>query len=321
MAVCLVTGGAGFIGSHLVEALVERGHHVRVIDNLSTGRLTNLEAVLGAVEFLAGDVCDESLIEDLMHGVEYVFHLAALASVPRSVEAPFESHTACATGTITVLEAARRARVKRVIYASSSAVYGDQPTAAKRETDLPKPMSPYGAAKLAGEIYCQAFYVTYGLPTVALRYFNVFGPRQDPESPYAAVIPRFITAILSGRQPVIYGDGEQSRDFTYVEDVVRANLLAMESSAADGQVLNIATGKAISLLELLRVLEELLGRKIAPQFDPPRPGDIRHSMADITLAEKILNYRPLISLAEGLRRSIGYFTQLARTDAPGFRLS
>ncbi|MCS7238277.1 MAG: SDR family oxidoreductase [Thermoguttaceae bacterium] len=311
MAICLVTGGAGFIGSHLVEALVERGHIVRVIDNLSTGKLSNLERVLRNIEFVAGDVCDESLVNDLMHGVDYVFHIAALASVPRSVEAPLESHAACATGTVTILDAARRAGVRRVIYASSSAVYGDQPTAAKRETDLPQPISPYGAAKLAGEIYCLAFYATYGLETVALRYFNVFGPRQDPESPYAAVIPRFITAIVRGSQPTIYGDGRQSRDFTFVGDVVRANLLAMENPAAAGRVFNIATGRAVSLLELLGVLEEILDQEIAPIFAPPRPGDIRHSMADITLARQILGFEPVTSLIEGLRRSIGYYREIA----------
>jgi UDP-glucose 4-epimerase len=315
MAICLVTGGAGFIGSHLVEMLVQKGHHVRVLDNLSTGRLANLEAVLGSIEFVAGDVCDEDLVRDLMHGVDYVFHQAALASVPLSVERPLETHAVCATGTLTVLDAARRAAVRRVIYASSSAVYGDQPTSAKRETDLPSPISPYGAAKLAGESYCRAFFATYGLETVCLRYFNVFGPRQDPESPYAAVIPRFVSAIVRGEAPVVYGDGQQSRDFVYVEDVVRANLLAMDASNVGGRVFNIATGRAVSLLELLRVLEELFGFPIQPRFDPPRPGDIRQSMADITQAEQQLGYRPQISLAEGLRRAIGYYRQLAGANA------
>lgn len=316
MAICLVTGGAGFIGSHLVEALVEQGHLVRVIDNLSTGKLSNLDRVLRNIEFVAGDVCDESLVNDLMHRVDYVFHLAALASVPRSVEAPLESHAACATGTVTVLDAARRAGVRRVIYASSSAVYGDQPTAAKRETDLPQPISPYGAAKLAGEIYCLAFYATYGLETVALRYFNVFGPRQDPDSPYAAVIPRFISAVVQGGQPTVYGDGHQSRDFTFVGDVVRANLLAMETAAAAGRVFNIATGRAVSLLELLDVLSETLGQPITPVFAPPRPGDIRHSMADITLARQLLGYEPRVSLQEGLRRSISYYREIALQARP-----
>jgi UDP-glucose 4-epimerase len=290
---------------------VEQGHHVRLLDNLSTGRLANLEGVLGSIEFVAGDVCDEDLVRDLMHSVEYVFHQAALASVPLSVERPLETHSVCTTGTLVILDAARRAGVRRVIYASSSAVYGDQPTAAKRESDLPAPISPYGAAKLAGEIFCRAFFATYGMETVCLRYFNVFGPRQDPESPYAAVIPRFVSAIVRGASPVVYGDGHQSRDFVYVEDVVRANLLAMSASGVAGRVFNIATGRAVSLLELLQVLEDIFGFPVRPRFDPPRPGDIRQSMADITQAEQVLGYRPQVSLAEGLRRAIGYYRQLA----------
>lgn len=311
MRTFLVTGGAGFIGSHIAEALVARGDRVRVVDNLSTGRLENLEPVKRQVQFIEGDVSDAELMARSVEGVDCIFHQAALASVPRSVESPLDTHAACVTGTATVLDAARRAGVRRVVYAGSSSVYGDQPFSAKREIDLPAPVSPYGAAKLAGEYYCRAFTATYGLETVVIRYFNVFGPRQDPESPYAAVIPRFITAMLSGRRPVIYGDGLQSRDFTYVANVVEANLLAADAPDASGRVLNAAGGRSITLLELLAALEDLLGVKANPQHDPPRPGDIRESMADITLARQVLGYQPHVDLHEGLRRSIDYYRQIA----------
>lgn len=311
MRTFLVTGGAGFIGSHIAEALVARGDRVRVVDNLSTGRLENLEPVKRQVQFIEGDISDAGLMARSIEGVDCIFHQAALASVPRSVEAPLDTNAACVTGTATVLDAARRAGVRRVVYAGSSSVYGDQPFSAKREIDLPAPVSPYGAAKLAGEYYCQAFTATYGLETVVIRYFNVFGPRQDPESPYAAVIPRFITAMLSGRRPVIYGDGLQSRDFTYVANVVEANLLAADAPEASGRVLNAAGGRSITLLELLAALEDLLGVKANPQHDPPRPGDVRESMADITLARQVLGYQPRVDFHEGLRRSIDYYRRIA----------
>jgi len=280
------------------------------VDNLSTGRLENLANVYDKIEFYQGDVTNALLLLDLVRETDFVFHLAALASVPRSVDSPLETHAACATGTVTVLDAARRAAVKRVVYASSSAVYGDQPVSAKRETDLPSPISPYGAAKLTGEIYCQAFQATYGLETVCVRYFNVYGPRQDPESPYSAVIPRFITALLRCQAPVIYGDGKQSRDFTYVSNVVEATLLAAWTDGAAGRVFNAAMGRCISLLELLEALQQILGTRIEPQFDPPRPGDIRESMADITLARRLLGYEPKVSFYEGLERSIAYYRSI-----------
>lgn len=306
----LVTGGAGFIGSHIVEALVRQGATVRVLDDFSTGHRRNLDSVSRDVEILEGSICNPELVQRAMRGVECVFHQAALASVPLSVERPLETHAVCVTGTLNILDAARRMGVRRVIYASSSAVYGDQPTAAKRETDLPQPVSPYGAAKLAGEYYCQAAYRTYRLETVCLRYFNVFGPRQDPASPYAAVIPKFVSAMLQGQRPTIFGDGRQSRDFTYVQNVVEANLLAANCSAAAGYVLNIANGRSYDLLTLVHMLNELLGTNIEPCFEAPRPGDIRDSMADITLARSLLGYEPRVELRDGLAKTIAYYAQV-----------
>lgn len=310
MRTVLVTGGAGFIGSHIVEALVERGDRVRVLDNLSTGYLANLEPFFDRVEFIHGDVQDPDTAAEAVRGVDCVFHQAALASVPRSVERPLDTHAACVTGTIVLLDAARRAGVRRFVYAGSSSAYGDQPFSAKRETDLPDPISPYGAAKLAGEYYCRAFFATYGFETVVLRYFNVFGPRQDPNSPYSAVIPLFITAILSGRKPVVFGDGTQSRDFTYVANVVHANLLAAERPGVAGKVFNAANGKSITLLELLAAVNSVLGTRIEPEFAPPRPGDIRESMADIAAARSLLGYQPQVDFLTGLERSIDYYRMI-----------
>lgn len=307
MRTFLVTGGAGFIGSHLVEALVRRGDRVRVLDNLSTGFRSNLAPFGDAVELVEADLVDADAVARAVAGVDCVFHEAALASVPLSVDHPLRTHAACATGTVTLLDAARRAGVRRVVYASSSALYGDRPGSPKRETDLPAPISPYGAAKLAAEYYCGAFSATFAIETVALRYFNVFGPRQDPKNPYAAVIPIFLTAILSGKAPVIFGDGTQSRDFTYVADVAQANLLAADAPDAANRVMNVATGRSITLLELLAGLNEVLGTRIEPAFAPPRPGDIHESTADIALARKLLGYAPGVSLIEGLRRSIDYY--------------
>ncbi|MFH1266540.1 MAG: SDR family oxidoreductase [Planctomycetota bacterium] len=311
MRTFLVTGGAGFIGSHIAEALVERGDKVRVLDNLSTGHLSNLEGFRDRIEFVEGDLVDAPLVAKVVEGVDCIFHEAALASVPRSVEAPLDTNAACVTGTLTLLDTARRAGVRRVVYAGSSSVYGDQPSSSKRETDLPAPISPYGAAKLAAELYCQAFSATYGLETVTIRYFNVFGPRQDPNSQYSAVIPLFITAMLAGREPVVYGNGLQSRDFTFVANVVHANLLAADAPGASGRVLNAANGKSIDLLELLAAINRLLGTQVKPVHEPPRPGDIRESMADITLARTLLGYEPQVDFHEGLRRSIDYYRQIA----------
>lgn len=311
MRTFLVTGGAGFIGSHIAEALVRRGNRVRVLDNLSTGQLSNMAGFADQAEFIQADVLDAAAVAQAVAGVDCVFHEAALASVPMSVERPLDVHAAGATGTLVVLDAARRAGVRRVIYAASSAAYGDQPTSSKRESDLPSPISPYAVAKLTGEYYCQAFAATYGLETVALRYFNIFGPRQDPNSPYSAVIPLFLTAMLSGRRPVIYGDGGQSRDFAFVGNVVQANLLAADAPNVSGRVFNVANGKSTDLLTLIRVLNELLGTNIQAEHAPPRVGDVRESLADITLARKLLGYEPPVDFEEGLRRSIEYYRGLA----------
>jgi len=302
----LVTGGAGFIGSHLVEALVRRGERVRVLDNLSTGKRENLAGVADKAELILGDLCDESAVQRAVSGCDVVFHQAALASVPRSVEDPLATHAACATGTLILLHEARKAGARRVVYAGSSSAYGNPPnsSAAKRESDLPSALSPYAAAKLAGEMYCQAFWNSYGFETVVLRYFNVFGPRQDPSGPYAAVIPLFIRAILAGKQPVIFGDGQQTRDFTYVENVVQANLLAGEAKGAAGQIINIGSGVAYSLLDVLRETNAILGTNIEPVFQPERAGDVRDSLADISRARGVLGYKPGVDFVEGLKRTV-----------------
>ena len=310
MRTFLVTGGAGFIGSHIAETLVERGDKVRVLDNLSTGHLSNMEGFRERIEFVEADLVDGPAVAEAVEGVDCIFHQAALASVPRSVDSPLDTNASCVTGTLTLLDAARRAGVRRVVYAGSSSAYGDQPTSPKRETDLPAPLSPYGAAKLAAEYYCQAFTATYGFETVCLRYFNVFGPRQDPDNPYSAVIPLFITAMLEGRQPVIFGDGLQSRDFTFVTNVVHANLLAADARHVAGRTLNVANGKATDLLSLIGVLNRLLGTNVQATHAEPRPGDVRESLADITQARKLLGYEPQVGFEEGLRRSIEYYTSL-----------
>ncbi|HIE09067.1 MAG TPA: SDR family oxidoreductase [Armatimonadetes bacterium] len=303
----LVTGGAGFIGSHIVERLVRLGKKVRVVDNLSTGRLENIAHLLDEIEFIEGDICDPDLVREAMEGVEFVLHQAAIPSVPRSVENPLSTHEANVTGTVNVLVAAKEAGVKRVVYASSSSVYGDQPELPKRENQPPAPKSPYAASKLAGEYYCLAFCHVYGLDVVCLRYFNVFGPRQDPDSPYAAVVPKFISAFIKGEPPTIHGDGEQTRDFTFVQNVVDANLLALKAEGAKGEVFNIASGKAVSVNRLARLIRELIGAvEVEPTYGPPRPGDIRHSWADISKAERILGYKPRWSLKEGLKATINW---------------
>jgi len=311
MAIILVTGGAGFIGSHIATALVERGDRVRVLDNLCTGFRQNLAHIDKDVEFVEGDVSDPTAVAAAIDNVEIVFHEAALASVPLSVERPLDSNRACVTGTVNILDQAHRAGVRRVVYAASSAAYGDRPTSSKRESDVPMPLSPYAAAKLAGEHYCQAFYHTHGLETVCLRYFNVFGPRQDPQSPYSAVIPLFITKVLSGQSPIVYGDGLQSRDFTYVENVVHGNLLAAEAQDAAGRTFNMADGRSTTLLQLLAALRELLDREITPIHEPARVGDVRDSLADVTAARTTLGYEPRIAFEEGLARSIEYYRSLA----------
>jgi UDP-glucose 4-epimerase len=309
MSVCLVTGGAGFIGSHLVEALVERGETVRVLDNFSTGDLANLEHVRRHVHILDGDITDLETVRTAMEGVEVVFHQAALASVPRSIADPLATHHACVTGTLHVLLAARDAGVRRVVYAASSSAYGGSQKLPKHEDDPTLPLSPYAAAKLAGEHYCAAFADVYGLETVRLRYFNVFGPRQSPDSPYAAVIPKFIAAMTSGRRPIIHGDGHQSRDFTYVADVVRANLLAAEAPSVHSKVYNIACGRRTSLLELVQHLNTLLGTDLQPIHTDARPGDVRHSLANIDEARADLEYEPTTDIVTGLCHCLAWWRQ------------
>jgi len=310
MRLHLVTGAAGFIGSHIAEALIRRGDRVRVLDNLVTGNRKNLAELANEIEFIEGDVCDPKVVARAVAGVDCIFHQAALASVPLSVERPLDSHAACATGTLNLLDQAQRAGVRRLVLAASSAAYGDQPTSAKRESDLPSPLSVYAAAKLASEYYCRAFYHTHGFETVCLRYFNVFGPRQDPDSPYSAVIPVFIRTMLAGRSPTIFGDGLQSRDFTYIRNVVHGNLLAADVEGVGGRTFNIADGRATTLLDLMRLLNQMLHTDVQPTHQAPRAGDVKESLADITPARLDLGYEPQVSFEEGLRESIDYYRSI-----------
>jgi nucleoside-diphosphate-sugar epimerase len=306
----LVTGGAGFIGSHIAAALAASGARVRVLDDLSTGHAENLEEIGGRVEFVRASLLDADALGRALSGVELVFHEAAIPSVPRSVENPLETHRACAEGTFALLVAAREAGVRRVVYAASSSAYGDQPTLPKVEEMAPQPLSPYAAAKLVGEYYCQVWSRTYGFETVSLRYFNVFGPRQDPGSPYSGVISRFIAALMSGERPVIYGDGEQSRDFTYISNVVEANVRAAETTRGIGEVINVATGERATLNRLLDVLKGITGKTdVEPEYREQRVGDVRHSLADITRARELLGYEPTVGLEEGLRKTIEWWKQ------------
>lgn len=308
----LVTGGAGFIGSHIATACLERGDQVRILDNLCTGNRQNFQHIVDDVEFIEADILDDDTLKKAMAGIEVVFHQAALASVPLSLEKPVEVHNACATGTLNVLNVARQSDVKRVVYAGSSSCYGDQPFSANRETDSLHCLSPYASGKLAGELYCQSFFESFGLETVVLRYFNVFGPRQDPDSLYSAVIPLFITWLLSGKPPIVYGDGQQSRDFAYIDNVVEGNLLAASVPEAAGKTFNLANGRSTTLLELIDALKELLEVEIEPDFQPPRVGDIRDSMSDISKAVRVLGYTPKVDLKEGLRRSIEYYRSIVK---------
>ena len=301
---CLVTGGAGFIGSHLVKTLAAAGYSVRVLDDLSTGRAENLADLAGTIEFVEGSVTDPEVVARCVAGVRTVFHLAALPSVQRSVEAPGPTHEVCARGTLEVLDAARKAGVRRVVYAASSSAYGDTPGETRTETDPLSPMSPYAAAKLAGEHYCRCFTTTYGLEAVRLRFFNIFGPRQRSDSPYSGVIALFIAAMAAGRRPTVYGDGRQSRDFTYVDNAVQALMKAAESPAAVGNVYNVGVGEGTSLLDLVRHLNVLLGTDLQPVFAQPRAGDVRHSRADISRGRRDLGYDPRVPFAEGLARTL-----------------
>lgn len=307
----LVTGGAGFIGSHLVEALLGAGHSVRILDDFSTGRRENIRDFLDRVELIEGDIRDRAAAAAAVSGMEGILHQAALPSVPRSFRDPVRTVEVNCGGTLALLEAARVAGVGRFVFASSSSVYGDTPAEVKREDLPPAPISPYAAAKLSGEIFCRIYRETYGMAAVALRYFNIFGPRQNPKSQYAAVIPLFITSALNGDPPVIYGDGSQSRDFTFVGNVVRANLAALQApEAAWGKVFNVACGGETSLLELLRRISKLAGREVRPRFAPRRPGDVMRSRADIARAREMLDYEPRILIGEGLERTFAYFASL-----------
>lgn len=306
----LVTGGAGFIGSNIVEELLARGHAVSVFDNFSTGRRENLEPFLADVELITGDLQDAHAVQRAMKRCSFVLHQGALSSVPRSVADPIASNEVNVTGTLNVLLAARDAGVHRVVAASSSSVYGDTPTLPKVETMPVLPMSPYAVSKLAAEKYCAAFYQVYGLETVALRYFNVFGPRQDPTSQYSAVIPRFISAAMQGSNPVIYGDGHQTRDFTYVANVVQANLLACHAPRVAGDFYNVACGQRYSLLELLSAISDITGMPVEARHEPARAGDVKHSLADISKIRQAMNFEPKVDFREGLEKTVAHFAQV-----------
>lgn len=305
----LVTGGAGFIGSNICRRLVRDGCFVRVVDNLSTGHLHNLDAVIDKVEFIQADMGDPAVARKAMDGIDVVLHQGALPSVPKSVEDPAATHKHCVDATFNLLMAARDARIKRFVYAASSSAYGESLTLPKVETMQTAPLSPYAAAKLVGEYYCKVFYAVYGLETISLRYFNIFGPHQDPTSQYAAAIPAFVTAILKDTPPTVYGDGEQSRDFTYVDNVVASNLLAARAEATHGEVLNIACGEQITINAVIEHINRCVGKRVKPLYVPDRPGDVKHSMADISLAEKVIGYKPVVQFAAGLEKAIVWYRQ------------
>jgi nucleoside-diphosphate-sugar epimerase len=309
MGLYLVTGGAGFIGSSIARALIARGDGVRIVDNFSTGKRENLADIADRIELLEGDIRDDKLLARATSAVEVIFHEAAIASVPQSMAEPLENHAVNATGTMRVLEAARHAGVRRVVYAASSAAYGDEPTLPKVETMPPAPISPYGATKLAGEVAMQVYARAFGLETVCLRYFNVFGPRQDPKSEYAAVIPKFITAALAGQQPRIFGDGKQSRDFCHIDNVVEANFAAAGADAgrASGRVFNVGCGESIDLNRVVALIGDILGKKLDAKHEPERAGDIKHSWGDVSAARAALGFRASVSFTEGLRRTIEWY--------------
>jgi len=307
LALYLVTGGAGFIGSNICQELVKRGESVRILDDFSTGKRENIVGFKDNVQLIEGDIRNLEIVKRAMKGVDFVLHQGALPSVERSVKDPLTTTRVNVLGTLNVLLAAREAKVKRVIYASSSSVYGDTPTLPKKEEMKANPQSPYAVTKLIGEEYCRIYYSIYGLETVCLRYFNVFGPRQDPGSQYAAVIPKFITLMLKGKSPPIYGDGEQSRDFSFIDNVIEANLQACKAKEGPGKVLNIACGKRVTINELVKRLNRILHTGIEPAYENPRKGDVRHSLADISKARKILHYSPEIEFAEGLEKTVQWF--------------
>ena len=309
MSLCLVTGGGGFIGSHVVRRLLSRGHRVRVLDDFSTGRRENLAEIENDIELVVGDIRDADTVKRAAAGVEGVFHLAARSSVPRSVELPAAANDVNITGTLNVLLAARDAGARRVVYSASSSAYGDTPTLPKREDMTPQPLSPYAVGKLAAEHYCACFFHCYSLQTVSLRYFNVFGPRQNPDSEYAAVIPAFVTRMAQGHQPIVFGDGEQSRDFCYIENVVNANMLSFDAEEVKGEAVNIACGERITLNEIIRLINETLGTDVKAEYKPPRVGDVLHSLADLAAAKRVIGYEPTVMFAEGLQRSIEWYRQ------------
>ncbi len=307
MSLYLVTGGAGFVGSYLVRFLLDKGESVRVLDNFSTGKRENLDEVSSRVDLVEGDLNDPEAVAKAVRGVDFVLHEAAIPSVPRSIEKPMESHEANATGTLMLLQAAQAAGVGRLVYASSSSVYGANPELPKVETMRTQPLSPYAVAKLTAEHYCMVFHKLYGLETVALRYFNVFGPRQDPNSPYSGVVSRFIDAIVSDTPPTIHGDGEQTRDFTYVDNVAHANFAACHEAAAAGGVYNIGCQKRISVNELWNTMAELSGRHLEPKREPARSGDVPHSLADISAARRDLGLDPKIGVRDGLEKTLSFY--------------
>ncbi|MGA2950570.1 MAG: SDR family oxidoreductase [Candidatus Sulfotelmatobacter sp.] len=317
MSTYLITGAAGFIGSALTRAVLARGEQVRGIDNFSTGKRENIDEVFDRIDFREADLLDLGAVHSACRGVDYVLHLAAIPSVPRSVADPLESNRTSVDATMNLLVAARDAKVKRVVYAASSAAYGDTPTLPKSEDMQPSPISPYAVAKLAGEHYMASFWRCYGLETVSLRYFNIFGPRQDPDSPYSGVLAKFILRMLQGERPTIFGDGTQSRDFTYVDNVVEANLLAIKApaEAVAGQVFNVATGRASDLNEAVRVLKKLIGYAGEVKYGPERAGDVKHSLADLTRAKEHLGYTPHVDFEEGLHRTIAWYRQGSRDSA------
>jgi UDP-N-acetylglucosamine 4-epimerase len=306
----LVTGGAGFIGSHLAEELVKRGEVVRVLDNFLTGKKENIAHLLDKVKLIEGDIRDLEVCRHAVRGMDFVLHQAALTSVPRSVEDPLLANEINTRGTLNLLLASKETKVERFVFASSSSVYGDDPLFPKKEGKEGKPLSPYAVSKRVGEMYCQVFRQIFGVCTVILRYFNIFGPRQDPLSQYAAAIPVFITRMIRGERPTIFGDGEQSRDFTYVANVVQANILAVEAQGVSGEIFNIACGRKTTINSLAEKINKLLKKKITPLYTEPRPGDIRHSFADITKAKKMLKYEPKVSFEEGLRETIRWLSEV-----------
>jgi len=305
----LVTGGAGFIGSNICRKLTSDGCFVRVVDNLLTGKKDNLAGIIDKIDFVEADMGDEKVARAAMKDVDIVLHEGALPSVPRSVDDPAASHKHCVDATFMLLLAARDAHVKRFVYASSSSAYGDTPTLPKVETMSPSPLSPYAVGKLTGEYYCSVFHEVYGLETISLRYFNVFGPHQDPTSQYAAAIPAFVTAILKDKPPTIYGDGEQSRDFTYIDNVVEANLLAARAKQTKGEVINIACGEAVTVNAIIDMINQIVGKNVKPIYTAPRPGDIKHSLADITLAQNLIGFKPLVPFRDGLQKAIDWYRE------------